>query len=91
MDLEEVVRHMGDINLVPLKDDDLNHNELITKLDILGVGKEEISKLIAPWQARKLKPDFILLSKIFRKGNHDFYEMGVFLSQMKRKFFIIFL
>ena len=70
MDLEEVVRHMEDMNLVPLKDDYLNHNELITKFDILGVGKEEISKLIAPWQTKKLEPDFILVSKIFRKGNY---------------------
>ena len=85
VDLEEVARHMGDMNLISLKYGDyLNHHELISKLNILGVGKKEVSKLIAPWQDQKLKPDFILFSKIFRKGNNNFYNIMIFSNQMKR-------
>ena len=94
-DLEEVVRHMGDMNLVTLQDDLKQQSssrwidiELLAKFIILGVKKEKVSRLIAPWQALKLKPDFILLAKMFRKGSHHFYKIGLFSNQLKRKIFI---
>lgn len=70
VDLEEVIRHMADLKLTPLqalKD----KSDLIEKLTILGVEKEPISIIMAPWQAQKLNPDFIVLTKIFRKGKYQ--------------------
>ena len=71
-DFEEIIRHMAGLHLVPAIEGGLGQSELFKKLRLLGVKKEKISIVIAPWQAAKSEPDFILCAKIFRQGSTHF-------------------
>ena len=76
-DFGEVVRHLAEISLISSDKSELDHSDLITKFNLLGVTKQAISTLIEPWQTRNLTPDFLLLATISKKGNYLFYKLRV--------------
>ena len=67
---------MAGLHLVPAIEGDHGRSELFEKLQLLGVKKEKISIVIAPWQAVKSEPDFILCAKIFRQGSNHLSKVN---------------
>ena len=43
-------------------------SEVVDKMKLLGVKEQKLSKMLEPWIAQDLIPDFILLAKIFKLG-----------------------
>ena len=74
--LKEGEADVAGLHLVPAIEGGLGQSELFKKLRLLGVKKEKISIVIAPWQAAKSEPDFILCAKIFRQGSTHFSKVN---------------